>query len=141
MANSSEAVPLQELNQSELLVCITPPPSQYQEKNDVQKFNLISENNLENEKDVENKSYHGDSVCKRKVSAGLCTPDRLKLPKPFKFSERYTSPTDNMMSPITKGILARKNKIGALLPPSITQSKAQELKSSHIEQLQLDKEQ
>ncbi|KAF1002675.1 hypothetical protein AG4045_006258 [Apium graveolens] len=30
------------------------------------------------------------------------TPDRLKVPKPFKFPERYTSPTDLMVSPVSK---------------------------------------
>lgn len=30
---------------------------------------------------------------------------------------RYTSPTDMMMSPVTKGLLARNRKGGALLPP------------------------
>ncbi|KAH0997892.1 hypothetical protein GBA52_021756 [Prunus armeniaca] len=46
------------------------------------------------------------------------TPDRLKVPKAFKYPERYTSPTDLMMSPVTKGLLARNRKGGALLPPS-----------------------
>ncbi|KAH7532726.1 hypothetical protein FEM48_Zijuj04G0052900 [Ziziphus jujuba var. spinosa] len=52
------------------------------------------------------------------------TPDRLKVPKAFKYPERYTSPTDLMVSPVTKGILARSRKGGALLPPSKTQIKA-----------------
>ncbi|KAL9242494.1 hypothetical protein vseg_016486 [Gypsophila vaccaria] len=66
---------------------------------------------------------------KCKPSPGLCTPDRLKLPKPFKYPERYTSPTDHMMSPISKGLLARtrRGRAGALLPPSITPSKIHEL--------------
>ncbi|KAG6607098.1 hypothetical protein SDJN02_00407 [Cucurbita argyrosperma subsp. argyrosperma] len=38
------------------------------------------------------------------------TPNRLKVPKAFKYHERYTSPTDLMMSPITKGLLARTRK-------------------------------
>ncbi|XP_068304012.1 uncharacterized protein [Pyrus communis] len=46
------------------------------------------------------------------------TPDRLKVPKAFKFPERYTSPTDMKLSPVTKGLLARNRKGGALLPPS-----------------------
>ncbi|XP_003618730.4 uncharacterized protein [Medicago truncatula] len=45
------------------------------------------------------------------------TPYHLKLPKPFKYLERYTSPTDMMMSPVTKGLLAINKKGGALLPP------------------------
>ncbi|XP_009365973.2 uncharacterized protein LOC103955799 isoform X2 [Pyrus x bretschneideri] len=46
-------------------------------------------------------------------------PDRLKVPKAFKFPERYTSPTDMIMSPVTQGLLARNRRGGALLPPSI----------------------
>ncbi|KAL7141093.1 hypothetical protein ABFS83_08G030800 [Erythranthe nasuta] len=46
------------------------------------------------------------------------TPDRLKVPKAFKFPERYTSPTDQIMSPVTRGILARCRKGSKLLPPS-----------------------
>ncbi|KAJ1381936.1 hypothetical protein SESBI_44670 [Sesbania bispinosa] len=46
------------------------------------------------------------------------TPDRLRVPKAFKYPERYTSPTDLMVSPVTKGLLARSKKGGgALLPP------------------------
>ncbi|KAL8117219.1 hypothetical protein AgCh_015209 [Apium graveolens] len=51
------------------------------------------------------------------------TPDRLKVPKPFKFPERYTSPTDLMVSPVSKGLIARSRKIGPLLPPSNSQNK------------------
>ncbi|KAL6139871.1 hypothetical protein ACLB2K_058172 [Fragaria x ananassa] len=46
------------------------------------------------------------------------TPDRLKVPKAFKFPERYTSPTDKIMSPVTKGLLGRNRKGSSLLPPS-----------------------
>ncbi|GAU29167.1 hypothetical protein TSUD_275860, partial [Trifolium subterraneum] len=53
------------------------------------------------------------------------TPDQLKVPKAFKYPERYTSPTDKMMSPVTKGLLARNKKGGALLPPGIGVSKYQ----------------
>lgn len=38
------------------------------------------------------------------------TPNRLKLPIAFKYPERYTSPTDLMISPISKGLLARTRK-------------------------------
>ncbi|XP_011009398.1 PREDICTED: uncharacterized protein LOC105114531 isoform X3 [Populus euphratica] len=55
----------------------------------------------------------------RKSSA----PYRLQVPKAFKFPERYRSPTDLMISPITKGLLARNRKDGALLPPSLNQPK------------------
>ncbi|CAN4082690.1 unnamed protein product [Withania somnifera] len=47
------------------------------------------------------------------------TPDRLKVPKPFKHPERYASPTDQMMSPVSKRLLiGRSRKISSLLPPS-----------------------
>ncbi|KAF8408214.1 hypothetical protein HHK36_007359 [Tetracentron sinense] len=46
------------------------------------------------------------------------TPDRLRVPKAFKYQERYRSPTDLMMSPVSKGLLARSRKTGALLPPA-----------------------
>uniref|UniRef100_A0A3Q7F9E0 Uncharacterized protein n=2 Tax=Solanum lycopersicum TaxID=4081 RepID=A0A3Q7F9E0_SOLLC len=47
------------------------------------------------------------------------TPDRLKVPKPFKYPERYTSPTDQMMSPVSKRLLiGRSRKSSTLLPPS-----------------------
>ncbi|KAH9676769.1 Hydroxyproline-rich glycoprotein family protein [Citrus sinensis] len=58
------------------------------------------------------------------------TPDRLKVPKAFKYpeSERYRSPTDSMMSPVTKGLLARHRKGPALLlPPTINHQQIQEL--------------
>ncbi|KAK8587818.1 hypothetical protein V6N13_086790 [Hibiscus sabdariffa] len=55
------------------------------------------------------------------------TPDRLKVPKAFKYPERYTSPTDSMMSPVTKGLLARNRKAGgSLLLPSINQTRKME---------------
>ncbi|KAK3032563.1 hypothetical protein RJ639_036802 [Escallonia herrerae] len=59
------------------------------------------------------------------------TPDHLKVPKAFRYPERYTSPTDLMMSPVSKGILARSRKTAALLPPTknlykIGDSKVQE---------------
>ncbi|XP_057447713.1 uncharacterized protein LOC130739440 [Lotus japonicus] len=44
-------------------------------------------------------------------------PDPLRVPKAFKFPERYTSPTDSIMSPVTKGLLARGKKGVAKLPP------------------------
>ncbi|XP_011009399.1 PREDICTED: uncharacterized protein LOC105114531 isoform X4 [Populus euphratica] len=59
----------------------------------------------------------------RKSSA----PYRLQVPKAFKFPERYRSPTDLMISPITKGLLARNRKDGALLPPSLNQPKVQDV--------------
>ncbi|KAI6700470.1 hypothetical protein NL676_014794 [Syzygium grande] len=55
------------------------------------------------------------------------TPDRLKVPKAFKYPERYRSPTDLMVSPVTKGLLARSRKGGAVLPPSKDQLKVPDL--------------
>ncbi|XP_009596921.1 uncharacterized protein LOC107781294 [Nicotiana tabacum] len=45
------------------------------------------------------------------------TPDRLKLPKPFKYPERYTSPTDQMMSPVSKRLLIGRNRKASTLLP------------------------
>ncbi|KAK9231876.1 hypothetical protein WN943_022117 [Citrus x changshan-huyou] len=57
------------------------------------------------------------------------TPDRIKVPKAFKYPEsaRYRSPTDSMMSPVTKGLLARHRKGPALLPPTVNHQQIQEL--------------
>ncbi|KAM6573005.1 hypothetical protein CsatA_017085 [Cannabis sativa] len=55
------------------------------------------------------------------------TPDRLNVPKAFKYPERYRSPTDSMMSPVTKNLLARTRKGASLLPPSKNQLKIQDL--------------
>lgn len=51
------------------------------------------------------------------------TPDLLKVPKAFKYPERYTSPTDLMISPVSKGLLARNRKASGLLPPTRNQPK------------------
>ncbi|XP_059624575.1 uncharacterized protein LOC132267432 [Cornus florida] len=53
------------------------------------------------------------------------TPDRLKVPKAFKYPERYTSPTDLVVSPVSK-VLARSRKSGTLLPPTKIQPKMQD---------------
>ncbi|KAL1211356.1 hypothetical protein V5N11_023377 [Cardamine amara subsp. amara] len=59
------------------------------------------------------------------------TPDRLRVPIAFKHPERYRSPTDAMMSPVTKGLLARSRKAsGSLIPPSFNLTKIQELRKS-----------
>ncbi|XP_026386473.1 uncharacterized protein LOC113281819 [Papaver somniferum] len=45
----------------------------------------------------------------------------LRLPKAFKSfkcPERYMSPTDKLMSPVSKGLLARSKRPGSLIPPS-----------------------
>ncbi|KAF8104169.1 hypothetical protein N665_0177s0025 [Sinapis alba] len=55
----------------------------------------------------------------------IVTPDRLRVPVAFKHPERYRSPTDAMMSPVTQGLLARSRKpSGSLIPPSFNLSKA-----------------
>ncbi|KAL9271039.1 hypothetical protein AKJ16_DCAP18544 [Drosera capensis] len=43
---------------------------------------------------------------------GLRPPVKLMVPKAFKYPERYMSPTDHMMSPVSKGILTRTRKTG-----------------------------
>ncbi|CAA7038612.1 unnamed protein product [Microthlaspi erraticum] len=59
----------------------------------------------------------------------IVTPDRLRVPVAFKHPERYRSPTDAIMSPVTKGLLARSRKAsGSLIPPSFNLSKIQDLR-------------
>ncbi|KAL0332151.1 UNVERIFIED_CONTAM: hypothetical protein Scaly_2116600 [Sesamum calycinum] len=68
------------------------------------------------------------------------TPDRLKVPKAFKYRERYTSPTDQMMSPATRGILARSRKGSKLFPPSANHPpKIQALQLQELSPLQIEK--
>ncbi|KAK6129162.1 hypothetical protein DH2020_037094 [Rehmannia glutinosa] len=68
------------------------------------------------------------------------TPDRLKVPKAFKYPERYTSPTDQIMSPVTRGILARSRKGSKLLPPSAAnQPKIQALHLQELDMFKVDK--
>ncbi|KAL1338215.1 hypothetical protein HN51_032901 [Arachis hypogaea] len=65
------------------------------------------------------------------------TPDRLRVPKAFKYPERYTSPTDLMVSPVTKGLLARTKRGGALLPPpSKTETKIPDTSLQDVSPLQ-----
>ncbi|XP_062029590.1 uncharacterized protein LOC133745519 [Rosa rugosa] len=94
MENVQEIMPPKTPIQSETMSfsdCITPPPLQHKD---------------------ENSQNSGNDIHK------TITPDRLKVPKAFKFPERYTSPTDMIMSPVTKGLLARNRKGTSLLPPS-----------------------
>ncbi|KAF5735597.1 Hydroxyproline-rich glycoprotein family protein [Tripterygium wilfordii] len=69
------------------------------------------------------------------------TPDRLKVPKAFNYPERYRSPTDSMMSPVSKGLLLAKNRKGSgmLLPPSLNHTKIQDVEikdvSSQVENI------
>lgn len=60
------------------------------------------------------------------------TPDCLKVPQPFKYPERYTSPTDLMVSPVSKGLIARSRKTVPLLPPSNSQNKVSELSQLRV---------
>ncbi|KAL3526593.1 hypothetical protein ACH5RR_011249 [Cinchona calisaya] len=60
------------------------------------------------------------------------TPNRLKVPKAFKYPERYTSPTDLMMSPVSRGLLARSRKASPLLPPSKNQTNLQSSKPQEV---------
>ncbi|XP_057525010.1 uncharacterized protein LOC130804559 [Amaranthus tricolor] len=77
--------------------------------------------------DFKNNTVDHTQDCSKCKTLG--TPDRLKLPKPFKYPERYTSPTDHIISPISKGILARSRRGSALLPPTKIHSKIHELRS------------
>ncbi|XP_073128896.1 uncharacterized protein [Henckelia pumila] len=61
------------------------------------------------------------------------TPERLKVPKAFKYPERYTSPTDQMISPVTRGILARSKMGRKLLPPSTNQPKIEAVKWKRVD--------
>ncbi|KAH7652332.1 hypothetical protein IHE45_19G010500 [Dioscorea alata] len=40
------------------------------------------------------------------------TPVHLQVPKQSEFPERYMSPTDMIISPVSKGLLARNQKKG-----------------------------
>nr|ACZ74665.1 hydroxyproline-rich protein [Phaseolus vulgaris] len=71
----------------------------------------------------QNKDRNSSNELRKPVTV---TPDHLRVPKAFKYPERYTSPTDLMMSPITKGLLARTKRGGgggAMLPPGKNQPK------------------
>ncbi|ERN07523.1 hypothetical protein AMTRI_Chr10g226060 [Amborella trichopoda] len=52
-------------------------------------------------------------------------PILAEVPKQrtFRFPERYRSPTDLMVSPVSKGLLARNRKHGIILPPTTNASK------------------
>ncbi|KAL7190604.1 hypothetical protein ACSBR2_022812 [Camellia fascicularis] len=82
---------------------------------------------------IQSENTHSDSKCtppqthrtdQNSQNSGNGTgtmPNRLTVPKAFKYPERYTSPTDLMMSPVSKGLLARTRKPGTLLPPTKNQ--------------------
>ncbi|KAL6325591.1 hypothetical protein AAG906_023436 [Vitis piasezkii] len=44
----------------------------------------------------------------------------------------YRSPTDLMISPVSKGLLARSRKTGSLLPPAKIQPKVQDLRVQEV---------
>ncbi|KAI3747994.1 hypothetical protein L6452_10792 [Arctium lappa] len=68
-------------------------------------------------------------------SAKILTPDRLTVPKAFKYPEMYKSPTDQIMSPVSKGLLARtkSNKSSGLLPPSSTRNQQHKIQASKFQ--------
>ncbi|KAK3212462.1 hypothetical protein Dsin_017168 [Dipteronia sinensis] len=98
----------------------TPSTSPIQVENTTSEYKTPPQSQ-DQESEHQNSQDSGNDL--RKTS----TPDSLKVPKAFKYSERYRSPTDSMMSPVSKGLLARNRKGGALLPPSLNQPKIQEL--------------
>ncbi|GJS10555.1 hypothetical protein Tco_0367351 [Tanacetum coccineum] len=70
-------------------------------------------------------------------SVKIATPDRLTVPKAFKYPEMYKSPTDQIMSPISKGLLARtkSKKAFGLLPPSVNGIQPHKLQASKFQDL------
>ncbi|KAI3722466.1 hypothetical protein L2E82_33505 [Cichorium intybus] len=70
-------------------------------------------------------------------SAKIATPDRLTVPKAFKYPEMYKSPTDQIMSPVSKGLLARtkSNKSSGLMPPSFTKNQQHKIQASKFQDL------
>ncbi|KAK1410174.1 hypothetical protein QVD17_36709 [Tagetes erecta] len=70
-------------------------------------------------------------------SAKTTTPVRLSVPKAFKYPEMYKSPTDQIMSPVSKGLLARtkSRKSSALLPPSFVRNQEHKIEASKFQDL------
>ncbi|KAL3844600.1 hypothetical protein ACJIZ3_002003 [Penstemon smallii] len=105
-------------------------------------FNMHTQSNTPNQNtppnplDIDNNQKSQNPICN---SGKTGTPDRLKVPKAFKYPERYTSPTDQMMSPVTRGILARGRKGSKLLPPSLNQPKIQGVQIQELGLFQIDK--
>ncbi|XP_071709663.1 uncharacterized protein [Rutidosis leptorrhynchoides] len=71
------------------------------------------------------------------ASAKISTPDRLTVPKAFKYPEMYKSPTDQIMSPISKGLLDRTKsmKSSTRLPPSITRNQQNKIQASKFQDI------
>ncbi|KAK4280195.1 hypothetical protein QN277_011850 [Acacia crassicarpa] len=86
----------------------------------------IQQQIMDDEKDQTQKNPSNNEVRKP------VTPDGLRVPKAFKYPERYTSPTDMMISPVTKGLLARSRKCGALLPPGKSLAKIPDLQTQKV---------
>ncbi|XP_031493006.1 uncharacterized protein LOC116259366 [Nymphaea colorata] len=59
------------------------------------------------------------------------SPDPVDVPKrkAFKYLDRYRSPTDLMMSPVSRGLLARNRKTAALPMHEINQQQKKVLES------------
>ncbi|RAL46802.1 hypothetical protein DM860_005081 [Cuscuta australis] len=51
-----------------------------------------------------------ENAGKPSLTGKTTIPDRLKLPKAFKYPERYTSPTDQIMSPVSKRLLCNAGR-------------------------------
>ncbi|KAI7729622.1 hypothetical protein M8C21_003916 [Ambrosia artemisiifolia] len=68
-------------------------------------------------------------------SGKIGTPNRLSVPKAFKYPEMYKSPTDQIMSPVSKGLLARTKslKSSTLLPPSSSRSQEHKVPCSRFQ--------
>ncbi|KAA0061342.1 uncharacterized protein E5676_scaffold692G00200 [Cucumis melo var. makuwa] len=113
------------------LECKTPTPD---EKTDKKERILVPKNGSMDRSKVPKSPGKVNLECKtptQRVKIGGIelpkngTPNRLKLPIAFKYPERYKSPTDLMISPISKGLLARTRK-GAV------PSKMHELRNSEM---------
>lgn len=78
-----------------------------------------------------NSEGHQNIVARRNKEEGKkITPPNVKVPpkRAFGFSERYRSPTDSIMSPATRGLLARNKKsmrpieLPTYVPPKAVES-------------------
>ncbi|KAI9083321.1 hypothetical protein K1719_034687 [Acacia pycnantha] len=108
----------------ENIILQTPPKAPIQSKTiepESKTQRSVQQQIMDDEKDQIQKNPRNNEVCKP------ATPDRLRVPKAFKYPERYTSPTDMMISPVTVGLLARTRKCGALLPPGKSLAKKFEM--------------
>ncbi|KAK1440778.1 hypothetical protein QVD17_06609 [Tagetes erecta] len=65
--------------------------------------------------------------------AKIITPDRLTVPKAFKYPEMYKSPTDQIMSPVSKGLRARTKILKS--SPSVTRNQLHKIRASKFQDL------